>query len=419
MNRNEEDSETEPIVKSCESCGSESELEYMVDCPRYAEDLGRKGIVPGWIHEGCCEDEFIDDPEGCIGSCDNEQLFRNMKEHYEECVDIEGLVKTERKGVPVFMSKNRIFGITYQMEKFLEPLKPLNIVTDIFLDKENGMVYAKDNQKNINTYSLPLYEQIMDRFSSLWPFDPEEFCVKDGPLFLVYRFEEISIGAMLAPRIRITDPDTTDINNTGIEVATKYKERYLEAEEFFGVILQPHKEELKSMIQELSEDELIRVVLCPLLRSLGFKGVKSISFHGPGESGGDFHPFYKTNEFGKIVYYSAQVKAVKIHSKAGVGGGNVNQLIDQLKKLFRVPFKSFIDNTEKRISYAFVFSSQGITPEARDQLFHELKNSQNISLIDMDDMINFIVDQGLTEEILRYFERKEKAKKKRNSNATQ
>lgn len=173
-------------------------------------------------------------------------------------------------------------------------------------------------------------------------------------------------------------------------------------------MLQPHKEELKSMIQRLSEDELITVVLCPLLSSLGFKGVKRISFHGPGESGGDFHPFYKTNEFGKIVYYSAQAKAVKIHSKAGVKEGNVNQLIDQLKKLFRTPFKSFIDNTEKRISYAFVFSSRDITPEARDQFFHEIKNSQNVSFIDVDDMINFIVDRGLTDQILRYWERKQK-----------
>ena len=403
MNEDEGYQESEPIEKICQSCGEVGEMIYMIDCPRHAEDLGRNGIVPGWIHENCCEDDFLIDPGACIESCDNEKLFENIEEHSEECINVDQLTKTELKGVPVFLSTDRILGITSHMDKFLESFKPLNIVTDIFLDREDGLVYVKDNQKNINRYPLSHYEELEDRLSSFSPFDREEFCVKDGPLFLVYRFGEVSLGALLAPRTQI------DTNvNMGIEVATKYKERHLEAERFFGVVLQPHKEELKSMIQRLSEDELITVVLCPLLSSLGFKGVKRISFHGPGESGGDFHPFYKTNEFGKIVYYSAQAKAVKIHSKAGVKEGNVNQLIDQLKKLFRTPFKSFIDNTEKRISYAFVFSSRDITPEARDQFFHEIKNSQNVSFIDVDDMINFIVDRGLTDQILRYWERKQK-----------
>jgi len=408
MNQNEENQEREPIEKICQSCGFEGEIEHMVDCPKYSDDLGRKGIVPGWIHDGCCEDEFVANPKECVESCDNENLFQNIKDHFEKCVNVEGLVKTEmRGGVPVFMSQDRVFGITSQMGKFLESLKPLNIVTDVFLDKENSMVYVKDNQKNVNVYPLPLYEEIESRFSSFWPFIREEFCIKDGPLFLVYRFGTLSIGAMIAPRIT-----ETDIDNVGVNVAAKYKNRYLEAEEFFGVVLQPHREDLKSMIQKLSEVELITAVLCPLLNSLGFKGVKPISFHGPGESGGDFHPFYKTNEFGKIVYYSAQAKAVKIHSKAGVREGNVNQLIDQIKKLFRTPFISFIDNTKKRISLAFVFCSQRITPEARDQLFNEIENRQTISFVDIDDIVSSVLEQRISEQILEYCRGKERSIKK-------
>lgn len=410
MNQNEENWESEPIEKICESCGFAGEIEYMIDCPKYIEDLGRKGIVPGWIHESCCEEDFNIDPAGCIESCDNENLFQKIKENFENCVNVEGLIKTEKRGVSVFMSQENVLGITSQMDKFLEPLKPLNIVTDILLDKENGMVYVKDNQKNINLYSLPFYEEIESRFSSFWRFDPEEFCIKDGPLFIVYRFGNTSIGAMIAPRIA-----ETEIVNMGVEVASKYKERYLDAEEFFGVAVQPHREDLKSMIQKLSEDELITVVLRPLLNILGFKGVKPIAFHGPGESGGDFHPFYKTNEFGKIVYYSAQAKAVRIHAKAGVRKGNVNQLIDQVKKLFRTPFKSFIDNTEKRISQAFVFCSQSITPEARDQLFHEIENRQTISLVDIDDIVSSVLEQGISDPILEYCRRKERSIKKSTS----
>jgi len=412
MTQDEESWESGPIEKMCEICDYEGEIEYMVDCPKYAEDIG-KGIVPGWIHEGCCEEDFKSDSEGCMQNCDNENLFQNIKKYFESCVELEGLVKTEMRGVPMFMSKDKIYGITSQMDKFLESFKPLNIVSDVFIDKEKGTVYVKDNLKNINTYSLDLYEEIKSRFSSFWPFNPEEFCIKDGPLFRVYRFGSVSVGAVIAPRIV-----ETDIGDLAVEVATTYKERYLEAEEFFGVTVQPGKEDLKSMIQKLSEDELITVVLCPLLISLGFKGVKPRSFHGPGESGGDFYPFYKTNEFGKIVYYSAQAKAVKIHSKAGVREGNVNQLIDELKKLFRTPFKSFIDNTEKRISQAFVFCSQDITPEARDQLFHEIENRQTISFVDIDDIISSVFEHGISEQILQYCSKKERGIKKPSSTSS-
>jgi len=401
MNHYEENGErSEPVTEICEICDSEGEVEYMLDCPKYSEVL-RKGIIPGWIHEECCEEVFKDEPELCIENCDNENLLKNITKYFEKCVDIEGLTQEEMKGVPIFMSENKIYGITSHMDKFLESFKPLNMVTNVFLDKENGIVYAKDNQRNINIYFLSLYEEIKERFSSFWPFRPEEFCIKDGPLFLVYRFGDKAVGAVIAPRIA-----ETGVSDMGIEVATTYKERYFQAEDFFGIVLKPHREDLKSSIQNLSEDELINVVLYPLLNSLGFKGVKPISFHGPGERGGDFHPFYKTNEFGKIVYYSAQAKAEKIHSKAGVKKGNVNQVIDQMKKLFRTPFKSFIDNTEKRISLAFIFCSKDITPEARDQLFNEFENRQIVSLVDIDDIVDFVLGKGLSEEILTYCRRR-------------
>ena len=403
---NDEETEKEPVEKTCQSCGNEGYLDHMVDCPRYAEDLEEKGIAPGWIHEDCCEENFIQDPKSCIEIvCDNEeQLVKNIQKHFDECINLEGLTKKDVKGVPVFLSEDGSWGITSKMDKFLEPLKPINIIIGTFFDKENRVIYSKDNQNNVDMYSLPVYEEIEERFR-FWPSSPEKFCVKDGPLFLVYSFGNVAIGAMIAPRIRTEE---AKIDEMGFEVAVKYKERYLEAEAFFGVAVRPSMEDLKSAIQKLSEKELIAEVLSPLLSSLGFKDVKPISFHGPGESGGDFRPFYKTNEFGKIVYYSAQAKACKIHSKAGVKEGNVNQLIDQLKKLFRTPFPSFIDNTQKRISYAFVFCSQEITTEAEQQLFQEIKNQQAVSLLDIDDITNFAREMNLGDDVIGYVGRKEK-----------
>jgi hypothetical protein len=405
MSEEDDDSVREPVEKTCKICGREDRVENMIDCSKYAEDMEEKGIAPGWIDEDCCEQSFMEDPEECIGGCCEERLFQNIEEHFEDCVDVEELTRTERHGVPGFLSKEKTLLITPQIDEFLESLKPLTIVTDIFVDNEGGKVYVKDNQKNINTYSLTLYKEIESRFSSFTSWKPENFITKDGPFCVVYRFNGTSIGAMISPRVR----DEENLEETGIEVASKYRERYLEAEEFFGVALKPHEEEIKAIIQGFCEGDLIVQVLCPLLDSLGFNGVKPISFHGPGESGGDFYPFYKTNEFGKIVYYSAQAKAVKINATAGAKEGNVNQLIDQMKKLFRTPFKSFIDNSEKRISNAFIFCSHDFTPEARDQLFHEIENRQTISLVDIDDIARSVLDRGLADRITQYY-RKRKGK---------
>jgi hypothetical protein len=75
-------------------------------------------------------------------------------------------------------------------------------------------------------------------------------------------------------------------------------------------------------------------------------------------------------------------------------------LIDQVKKLFRSSFPSLIDNTEKRITHAFVFCSQEITNEAQEQLFREFENRQQISLIDIDDIVNATLEKGLASQIL-------------------
>jgi len=392
-----EDQEREPAMKGCEICGFEGELDSMVDCPKYMEDLEEKGWVHGWIHEGCCEESFLDDPRECMESCDSDRLVMNFLKHFKKCVDLRGLTKSEIRGSIVYMPEDKLYGIAPEMSKFLESVKPLNIVVDFFFDKEDDAVYVKDNQKHLIVYSLKLYDEIHHRFPLFGYVNPEQFCLEGGPLFLVYHYRDVVMGAMIAPKTTgIEKPDV------GVEVASMYRQRYLEAEQFFGVAIQPTKEQLRAAIQGLSEDELIDGVLCPLLTSLGFQGVKAISFHGPGESGGDFYPFYKTNEFGKIVYYSAQAKAVKIHSKAGIKEGNVNQLIDQVKKLFRTTFISFIDNAQKRISYAFVFSSQGITPEAQEQLFYAIENRQTVSFVDVDEIVSTVLEKGLSDQVLNY-----------------
>jgi hypothetical protein len=352
-------------------------------------------------------------PQRCAG-CDNGTLLKELKNdsclewgcpYFDDIeLDLKGLAESKSKnGIPIFVSNDGVFAITEQADKLFESFKPLNIVTDTFSDREGGIFYVKDNQKNIVAYSLDHLQEIENRFP--WGLrDAEMFCVPKGPLCLLSQIKDWPFGAMLAPR---TIDKETDFNQTGFDIATRLRKLCFEAEEFFGVEINANRESLKSRIQALSEGDLIKLVLVPILHAQGFQGAKPVSFHGPGERGGDFYPFYKINEFGKIVYYSAQAKAVKIHSKAGVKDGNVNQLIDQMEKLFRTSFKTFIDNTEKKITHAFIFCSKEITSEAREQIFNAFENRQQISLIDIDDIVSTIVEKGLASQILESCLKKE------------
>jgi len=395
------ESQLEEMEVTCESCHNVGFGDDMVDCPRFEDDLEEKGVYPGWIHKSCCSEEFTNDPQGCIECCqETDLLCKNIEEHFEECIDIDGLVKDKSKnGVPVLTNEEKSFYITNRVEELLEPFKPLNVVTDTFTDEEGGIFYVKDHKNNLLSYSDELVKVVDEGLRAFNGWGCEQFCIPKGPLCIVYDVGDLAIGAMIAPRI---GSDEIDLNKLGTEMATKYKDKYREAEEFFGVKIRTDRETLKQKIQSLSEEDFISVVLVPMLCAQGFKGVKPVSFHGPGESGGDFHPFYKIDEFGKIIYYSAQAKARKIHATAAKESGNVNQLINQVSELFRASFKSFNDNTERKITRAFIFSSQDIAPDARNQLFYAFENRQQVSLIEIEDIVTAILEKDLSEDILRY-----------------
>jgi|SRR5271157_5637259 len=400
----DEDAEVEdeygPIEKRCRSCGEGGSIGEMVDCSRFEEDMEEKGVDPGWIHSSCCEEEFLSDPRGCTECCGSDQIVINVQSHFEKCVNLEGLTKSiDKNGIPIFASEPDYYIITAEADKLLEPHKPLNIVADTFSDTEEEILYVKDNHSNVTAYSLDLFKEIEKRFSLISSFEPEMFCISNGPLCIVYGIGEASYGAMLANQ---NGHRGLDVHRIGLDIAIKSKAQYSRAEQFFDIVINPDREKLKAKIQSFSEDEFIRVVLVPILCAQGFKSVKPVSFHGPGESGGDFHPFYKIEDFGKIVYYSAQAKAVKIHANAGIREGNVNQLINQMDELFRTTFKSFSDNTQRKITRAFIFSSKDIAPDARTQLFFEYENGQYVTLVEIDDIVTAALENGIADQVFNY-----------------
>ena len=70
---------------------------------------------------------------------------------------------------------------------------------------------------------------------------------------------------------------------------------------------------LRERIEVLSEDDLIRFILLPLLARMGFDRLRRVDFHGPGEFGSDILPFRYRTPLGTIEYYALQAKVVPIH----------------------------------------------------------------------------------------------------------
>ncbi len=400
----------------CEDCGSEGEIgDGLIRCPRLEKTKNRKIL---WIHKKCCatdqltyqrklrllgKEAQIPGIEECSKCEQGKEAIKEggydswpCCESWDCDVDFKGLTKEVWRGIPVYVPPDKIWAITNEGDRLLELFKPLNIVTSSIIDEEAQVYYVKDHKKNITAYSLQSLNEIEKRLP--WGFgSTEKFRAANGPLCILSELYDNPFGAMLAPWLCNKGKD---IKQIGLDLATKFRIKYFEAEKFFGVDLAANHETLKCKIQSLSENAFIQEILVPVLKAQDFQSVKPISFHGPGECGGDFHPFYKVNEFGKIVYYSAQAKAVKIHATSGKKEGNVNQLIDELKKLFRTPFPTFVDNTQKRITQAFVFCSQDITKEASDQLFNEFEERQQILLIDIDDIVDAVLERGLASQIL-------------------
>lgn len=197
-----------------------------------------------------------------------------------------------------------------------------------------------------------------------------------------------------------------DLNSTDLHkiLLGKFADE-LETSNLFSQLLVFSIDEAKllDILHRLQEDDLINCVLIPLLDEKGFKSVTSTKFHGPGELGKDILPFYKENEFGFREYYAVQVKAVKIHAKAG-RKGNVNEVIDQAKSALSTSFFDPSDNSRKRIDHLLIVTSHDFTRDARLQIEEFIETKRELMLIDDKKLVKLLKPhtQILRNMILRF-----------------
>src|SRR5258708_30321889 len=76
---------------------------------------------------------------------------------------------------------------------------------------------------------------------------------------------------------------------------------------------------IRGKLTGLSENVLIKRVIIPLFRKLGYSALP-VRHHGPGEEGMDILPFYKLDEFGQRIFSAAQVKATDVHANHNRSG---------------------------------------------------------------------------------------------------
>ena len=137
----------------------------------------------------------------------------------------------------------------------------------------------------------------------------------------------------------------------------------------------------------------------PLLRRMGFEGLRKVEFHGREEFGRDVMPFRQSTAFGTFEYAAVQTKAAKVHGTSS-RPGNAAEIISQAQQALRVSFIDEFDNERKRIDKFVVVASAAITPSARRHIEESFEGNRQLVLIDLDRLVALIRNHRLHHYVL-------------------
>jgi Holliday junction resolvase len=132
-------------------------------------------------------------------------------------------------------------------------------------------------------------------------------------------------------------------------------------------------------LTRLSEAELQRKIVEPILRSEGFTAVRQTS--GPNDKGKDLIAYKE--ELGKKKLYAIQIKKLRISGKHNSSQGLMN-LITQLRQVFSEPVADPLTMTRRFVDRAIFITPYEIDKDALESAFHaaaELER-KDIAIID-------------------------------------
>jgi hypothetical protein len=159
------------------------------------------------------------------------------------------------------------------------------------------------------------------------------------------------------------------------------------------------REQLTEFLNKCSEDELIKEVLLPLFRQLGFHRISAAGHKD------------KALEYGKdvwmrfilptqhVLYFGVQVKKGKLDASGMSKGGNSNIAEIHNQILMMLGNQIFDPETSKKVlvDHAFIVAGGEITKQARNWLGEKLdatKRSQ-ILFMERDDILNLYITSSL------------------------
>lgn len=156
---------------------------------------------------------------------------------------------------------------------------------------------------------------------------------------------------------------------------------------------------LRQRIEVLSENDLIRLILIPLLSRMGFDRLRRVDFHGPGEFGSDILPFRYRTPLGTLEYYALQAKAVPIHGSSAQAG-NAAEIVSQATQALTVSFVDDLDNERKRLDKFIVATNKRISASARQFIENAVEGRRSLLFIDVDRLVDLLLEHRLAQYVL-------------------
>lgn len=160
------------------------------------------------------------------------------------------------------------------------------------------------------------------------------------------------------------------------EVNIEYAISFIQSEydSILGELLEPRD------FTQLDEKNFTIHCVIPALRNRNFLNVRYE--HGTKEYGKDV--IYQFNDnLGMVRYGAAQVKAGNISGKAD---GQLNNIIEQVKLAFQMPYIDMISQSEENIVQVLVICSGVYTNNAKDIILKRLMEFRNVAFLDGQDI---------------------------------
>lgn len=175
----------------------------------------------------------------------------------------------------------------------------------------------------------------------------------------------------------------------------------------YQVIVQQHQrlfipvEQLRKFLEVATEDDLINILLIPLLRQIGFKtaepkGHKDRSL----EFGQDIQKMKIQIPTGHWLYFSAQVKKGDINANTATQQDNVEKILTQTKMQLNWEMTDSETNQKVKPDHIMLIVSGDISEGAKQYIYtHELYRTKRVLMWEKGTIIRFCEEKGLPEII--------------------